>query len=239
MKKTIGFLLLLLLISCVNEVEQPQTESKTDDIFQYGTKNSLLTNIYTGNVTVGEIKKEGNFGLGTFNMIDGEMVIYNGNVYQVLPSGKINNMPSAIKVPFVVTKFFNPDTSFSLPNNISLDSAKVILQKIIGHKNLPAAIRINSHFDSLKCRSVYKVKNNSVSLAEIIAKQKIFNFADKEGTVIGFWYPDYFDGVNFSGFHFHVMLKNISGGGHILNCKFRSAAVEIDFASGVNVLMNK
>lgn len=238
MTKSLIILLLLITTSCVSEIENNTSENNnSDDIFQYSSKYGLLANDYTGNLTVGEIKKNGDFGLGTFNMVDGEMVISNGNVYQVLTSGEINDMSDETLSPFVVTKFFNADTSFSLPNNISLDSAKSLLLPLIENISTPFAIKITSNFITLKSRSVEKVADESVSLDEIVANQTEFDFSNVEGTLIGFWYPDYFDGVNFPGYHLHVLLNDLSGGGHLLNCTFENAVVEIDYASGVYIAL--
>ncbi|MDA3860259.1 MAG: acetolactate decarboxylase [Melioribacteraceae bacterium] len=236
MKIYFGIILLLITTSCVNEIENNNVDfNSSDNIFQYSSKNGLLNHDYVGDLTLGEIKENGNFGLGTFNMVDGEMVIFDGNVYQVLTNGEINNISSDVLSPFVVTKFFNSDTSFSLPKNLSLDSAKSILAQAINNSSNPLAIKITGKFNTLKSRSVDKVANESVSLDEIVANQTVFDFTNVEGSVIGFWYPDYFDGVNFPGFHLHVLLNDLSGGGHLLDCSFDNATVEIDYASGVNV----
>ena len=94
MIKAIPFLIVAIILgSCVNEIDNKGTSLNPDDIYQYSTKNGLLNNDYIGDLTVEEIKKNGDFGLGTFNMVDGEMVIFDGNVYQVLITGEINNMP--------------------------------------------------------------------------------------------------------------------------------------------------
>jgi len=238
MKKISIFLLLTaIFVSCVNEINNDGTKQNSDNIYQYSSKNGLLNNDYVGDLTIGEIKEYGNFGLGTFNMVDGEMVIFDGNIYQVLITGEINNMPSEVLSPFVVTKFFNSDTSFTLPSNISLDSAKSLVYRVVENLDTPLAIKMTGTFKSLLSRSVEKVHDESVTLAEIVANQTEFNFTNVEGTVIGFWYPDYFDGVNFPGFHLHVLLDDLSGGGHLLDCTFENAIVEIDFASGVTVAL--
>ena len=238
MKTAILLLFTILLVSCVNEIEQKDKPINNDKIFQYSSKSGLLENNYIGDLTIGEIKKNGDFGLGTFNMVDGEMVISEGNVYQVKTDGAINNMENSVLSPFVVTKFFNADTSIILPNNISLDSLKATIKYLVEEANVPLAIKVTAKFKTLKSRSVDKVEDESVTLQEIVANQTEFDFTDVEGTVIGFWYPQYFDGVNFPGFHLHVLLNNFSGGGHLLNCTFEKATIYIDFASGVNVEFN-
>ena len=236
MKRIITLLIISIsLISCVNDVEQNNSPNYSDNIYQYSSKNSLLNNNYVGDLTVGEIKENGDFGLGTYNMVDGEMVIYEGNVYQVKTDGTINNMADDILSPYVVTKFFESDTSITLPNNISLDSLKALLKPFVEGANTPLAIKIDAKFNTLKSRSVDKVESESVGLEEIVANQTEFDFTNVSGTVIGFWYPQYFDGVNFTDYHLHVMLNDFIGGGHLLNCNFDTAVVEIDFASGVVV----
>jgi len=238
MKKGIQFLtLLIILISCVNDTDDIEINQNQDYIYQYSSKNGLLNNDYIGDLTIEAIKRNGEFGLGTFNMVDGEMVIFDGNVYQVLTTGEINNITSEALSPFVLTKFFNSDTSFSLPNNISLDSAQTLISEVVENLDLPLAIKMEGTFKTLLCRSVQKVTDESVTLEEIIADQTKFNFSNIEGTVIGFWYPQYFDGVNFPGFHLHVLLDDLSGGGHLLDCTFESVIVEIDYASGVDVAL--
>jgi len=235
MNKLLVFLFLsLFLFSCVNEIESVD-ETIQDNIYQYSSKNGLLSNDYVGDLTVAKIKENGDFGLGTFNMVDGEMVISNGNVYQVKTDGTVNNMSNNIESPFVVTKFFSSDTTIALPNNIALDSVKIILQDLVDKYNVPLAIKMDAKFKTLISRSVNRVESDSVSLEEIVANQTIFDFNDVDGTVIGFWYPQYFDGVNFPGFHLHVLLDDLSGGGHLLDCTFENATVYIDFASGVTV----
>jgi acetolactate decarboxylase len=238
MKKIILILITSLFVtSCVNDVEPINPTINSDEIFQYSSKYALLENDYVGDLTVGEIKKNGNFGLGTYNMVDGEMVIFKGAVYQVKTDGTINNMADEVLSPYVVTKFFESDTTITLPNNISLDSLKAILNPFIEEANTPLAIKINAKFNTLKSRSVDKVESESVGLAEIVANQTEFDFTNVSGTVIGFWYPQYFDGVNFPDYHLHVMLNDFIGGGHLLECNFETAIVEIDFASGVVVAL--
>jgi len=238
MKIKIFILLATIATSCVNQIPQNEKENEhSDAIFQYSTKNGLITNDYIGTLDVKTIKQNGDFGLGTYNMVNGEMVIYDGNVYQVTTQNKINNMSDEVLSPFVVTKFFQSDTVFSIDGNISLDSLKSILTKNIKKPSLPIAVKIKAKFLHLQSRSVDKAENLSTTLDEIVAKQTIFNFDNVEGKIIGFWYPNYFDGVNFPDFHLHVLLNDLSGGGHLLDCVIENPVVEFDYATSVNIIL--
>ena len=51
-------------------------------IFQYGTMAGIIEGAYSGSLTIEELLKYGNFGIGTFDGIDGEMVILDSKVYK-------------------------------------------------------------------------------------------------------------------------------------------------------------
>ena len=49
-------------------------------LFQVSTSGSLVTGVYSGAISVETLLLHGNFGLGTFENLDGEMVILDGQV---------------------------------------------------------------------------------------------------------------------------------------------------------------
>lgn len=53
----------------------PHVADFSPELFQYSTLEALLGGVYDGEVTVGELLTHGDFGLGTFNSLDGEMII--------------------------------------------------------------------------------------------------------------------------------------------------------------------
>jgi alpha-acetolactate decarboxylase len=53
------------------------------EVYQFSTISALLEGVYDGDVTVAEILRHGDFGLGTFNHLDGEMVIFDGVCYRL------------------------------------------------------------------------------------------------------------------------------------------------------------
>src|SRR5512147_942995 len=50
---------------------------------------ALVEGFYVENTTMAAIKEHGDFGLGTFNYLDGEMVVLDGNVYQIRSDGDV------------------------------------------------------------------------------------------------------------------------------------------------------
>ena len=56
-------------------------------IFQNSLMTALLDGIYDGEMTISELLGKGNFGLGTFDGLDGEMIILDGTCYQLRGDG--------------------------------------------------------------------------------------------------------------------------------------------------------
>ena len=61
-----------------------------NEVFQTGLMSQLLDGIYDGEMTIGELLSHGNFGVGTFNGLDGEMVVLDGVCYQVRHDGSVS-----------------------------------------------------------------------------------------------------------------------------------------------------
>ncbi len=52
-------------------------------LYQVSTAGALVEGVYQGAVTVGMVREHGDFGLGTFEDLDGEMIVLDGHVYRV------------------------------------------------------------------------------------------------------------------------------------------------------------
>jgi alpha-acetolactate decarboxylase len=63
-----GVIVLLALSGCAG----PPKEHRI--IFKYSSINALLEGVYDSDLTVSELAAHGNFGIGTFDGLDGEMI---------------------------------------------------------------------------------------------------------------------------------------------------------------------
>ena len=57
------------------------------EVYQTSTMGALLDGVYEGDVTTRELLRHGDFGLGTFNRLDGEMLVLDGVCYQLRGDG--------------------------------------------------------------------------------------------------------------------------------------------------------
>ena len=63
------------------------------EFFQTSLISSLMDGVYEDEMTIGELLSHGSFGLGTFNALDGEMVILDGHCYQLRGDGMSRPAP--------------------------------------------------------------------------------------------------------------------------------------------------
>ena len=71
-------------------------EKDKDVLYQTSTINALLNGVYDGEVTFQELKEHGNFGLGTVDALDGEMIALDGKFYQIKTDGKAYSIEDSL-----------------------------------------------------------------------------------------------------------------------------------------------
>ena len=75
---TVSLLTTLFTLGCVSSASSPtyvaNPITNRETLSQVSTINALLAGVYDGILTVGELKGYGDFGIGTFEGLDGEMV---------------------------------------------------------------------------------------------------------------------------------------------------------------------
>ncbi|MHA1574610.1 MAG: acetolactate decarboxylase [Alphaproteobacteria bacterium] len=197
-------------------------------VTQFSTIDALLAGAYDGEMTCGQLLDYGNFGLGTFDKLDGEMIVLDGKVYQIKFSGKVCEPENYLKTPFAAVCNFECNKTISLTSSYNLVSLKRELDKTIPDQNLFYAIKITGTFDYIKARSVPKQKKPYPPLAEIVTHQAIFEFKNIEGTIVGFRCPPFVKGINVPHYHLHFINDDKTKGGHILDLDFSNCTAHID-----------
>jgi len=208
-----------------------------DVIFQTSTINALLEGIYDGDVTFDRLKKYGDFGIGTFNNLDGEMLELEGNVYQMRVDGKAYRVPDSMKTPFAVVTFFEADKRVILNKKVDYKGLNEFLDGVTPSKNIFYAVKIDGTFSYIKARSVPSQKKPYPKLVDAVKKQAIVEFRNVKGTLAGFYLPEYMKGINVTGYHFHFITKDRTAGGHTLACQVEDATVAIDYTNGFYMVL--
>jgi len=200
-------------------------------LFQVSTIDTLLEGVYDGEVTFGELATHGDFGIGTFDHLDGEMIGLDGRFYQVKYDGKVYPAKGDMTTPFAVVTFFDADKQVFLDKELDFEALEGYLDSLIPTENIFYAVRIDGTFKYIKARSVPRQEKPYPPLLEVTKKQSIFEFNDVEGTIVGFRSPSYVKGINVPGYHLHFITKDRSGGGHLLACRTAQSEIRIDNTS--------
>ncbi len=223
--------LLLTLILAISICGCSYAQNNEEVLYQTSTINALLDEVYDGNVTVEELKRHGDLGLGTFNKLDGELIGLDVEFYQVKADGIAYPADDLMKTPFAVVTFFDPDKTIVLKKALNFKQLELYLDNVLPTKNIFYAFRIEGTFQYVKARSVPGQNRPYPPLVEIVKDQPIFEFHDVKGTIVGSWFPDYMKGINVPGYHFHFITEDKKAGGHLLECQTEDVRVGIDYTS--------
>jgi acetolactate decarboxylase len=214
-------------------------QDKNETVFQTSTLSALMEGVYDGNTTFAELKKEGDFGLGTLNGLDGEMVGFGGAFYQITSDGKAHEIPDDALTPFAVVTFFEPDKTVAIDGPLGCGDLEKYILKQLPSDNIFYAIKIDGKFESVKTRSVPKQSEPFPLLAEVVKIQSVFELENVEGTIAGYWFPDYLSAVNAAGFHFHFLTADKKTGGHVLDCRAGKVKIGIDYNDDLQISLPK
>ena len=230
----ISCLSLIAIMGCSAKVAPEYTDNpvaQRDVLAQVSTIGALLDGVYDGTITFGELKSYGGFGLGTVEALDGEMVGFDGDFYQVKSDGVAYLIPDSMETPFACVTFFDADRTEPLTEGMNYEQLKEFLDGTLPTGNVFYAIKIEGTFSYMKTRSVPRQEKPYPPLVEVIEDQTIFEFDDVEGTIVGFRCPAYVSGINVVGYHLHFLTKDKDAGGHVLEFEVGKAVMSVDYTS--------
>lgn len=194
-----------------------KAELPESTIYLCAPVNALVEGIYEENIHLGEILKHGDFGLGTFDDLDGEMLILDGNCYQINSAGKVIEVDEQILTPFASVTFYRAGKHYEIVEETPYVQFMKWLNSVLPSPNLFYAIRIEGTFTHIKVRSVPKQANYR-PLSDITHDQVVFDFDTIRGTLAGFFTPDFLSSLSVPGMHLHFLSEDRQHGGHLLEC---------------------
>lgn len=219
MKKILLVFALVFCGGCLTE--------QADRITQPSTIDALLGGAYDGQMTCRKLLTYGDFGIGTFDKLDGEMTVLGGKVYQIKTDGRVYTPDLSTKTPFATVCNFQPDTQFKI-QSADFKTAESIIDEKIPNQNTFLAVEISGTFKHIKVRSVPAQQKPYQPLAEVVKSQSVFDINEISGTIVGFRTPPFAKGLNVPGYHFHFLSSDFTQGGHILDFDMTEGECKID-----------
>ena len=202
------------------------TMHSAETLSQFSTIDALLQGIYDGPATFAEVRRHGDFGLGTVNHLDGEMLALDGVFYQITSDGKVHLIPDKAKTSFATVSFFKGEHASSLPKLTSLRGLQTWLDRYLGTPNFFWSIRIHGTFPVMKLRSISRQHPPYRPLAEVAKSEAVFEYTNVTGTLVGFRCPPYIKGINVPGYHFHFLSDDKTKGGHVLGLSVKDGRAQ-------------
>jgi acetolactate decarboxylase len=129
-------------------------ERLAEYLFQVSSSGYLVQGVYSEAVTCAKTLEHGDFGLGTFTGLDGEMVVLEGHVYRVQGAGRVSQASVGDGAPLAIVTCFEPSIDVE---TTPVKSFAELAQQCDRHRrsdNLFYAIRLSGKFDHVPTRAV-------------------------------------------------------------------------------------
>lgn len=208
-------------------------------MYQVSTIQALMLGYSRPVISVEELLKHGDTGLGTFEDVDGEMIVLDGVCYRARENGVVEMAAPDKGVPFSAVCSMKGSRSVELGSFETIDALKSELNNIIEERfglNSMHMARIDGEFDLIDARSESSYRAMHVSLKEILGKtQKAFQFEHVKGTLVCVYFPDFMDGINAAGWHLHFVSDDRTCGGHVFEIRMRAGKCILDKINNIEL----
>lgn len=185
-------------------------------LYEHGTLAALMAGNMAGTLSVGDLLKHGSTGIGTFDSLDGEVIILNGEVYQAVSDGHVNHVTDRqAKMPFASVHFPDHPAAVEL-NQVDFDRLNGSFVKEHQLANVFAFLRLNGRFQTVHTRIAPKQKQPYPSLLAVAQRQPEFHYTDLKGTILGYYAPAVFGSITAAGWHLHFISADRQVAGHLL-----------------------
>lgn len=200
---------------------------KPNKLYQTSTMAALIDAVYDGEMTLDELVTHGNFGLGTFNALDGEMIVSDGVVRQFRAEGIVADAPGHLKTPFACVTNFQPEHEVKIDKPMGKEAFEGLVNGVIDNPNLFGAVRFRGSFERVDTRTVFCQCRPYPGMLEVVAEQPTFTMDHVSGLMLGFRTPPYMQGINVAGYHLHFLSDDHKHGGHVTDYRIQSGILEM------------
>jgi acetolactate decarboxylase len=205
-------------------------------LFQASTIGALLDGGYDGDLTFAELARHGDLGLGTLNGLDGEMIVLDGRFFRADVDGRINEVGPDERTPFAVVTEFEATVEATLGEGLDHEALLAALDELMPEAaGVTCAVRLDGRFEVVRARSVPRQEPPYRPLGEVVADQHVFELREVEGTMLGFRFPAYVEGIEVAGYHLHFVDAARERGGHVLDSRSSGLRARLDPSDDLHV----
>ncbi|MFY0600151.1 MAG: acetolactate decarboxylase [Cyclobacteriaceae bacterium] len=232
-KVILSLLIISVFISCQPKEtpEEKETAAVDQDVFyHYSIWYAFVNRIFEGKLTAKELKTKGDIGLGSWSMLDGELIMLDGVPYRATEDGKVTVGDDDSKIIYANATFFDSEKSFEIDHAPNYDSLRKIINTQLPSKNIFYAFKIKGDFKFMRCGGLHKQeKPFNTGLDVLIPTRPVFEREDFSGTMVGFWCPEFIGQINVAAYHLHFVSDDKTFAGHVMDFEAENLTVEIDY----------
>ncbi len=213
----------------------------TNKMFQVSTLQALALGYSREVINVSELLENGDIGLGTFEDVNGEMIVLDGHCYRADEKGDVSEADGKIGVPFSSVTFFAEDRHCEIGATETIEDLKrqldILIEEDFGLNSMHV-VRIDGSFKRVCARSESGYRAHHVSLKDALTEtQRDFYFDDIAGTLVCVYYPDYMDGINASGWHLHFVSEDRKKGGHVFDVVMKNGVAHFNKITNIEIAL--
>jgi acetolactate decarboxylase len=205
----------------------PHRELDRHEVFQTGTMGALIDGIYDGDCSVEHLLTRGDFGVGTFNALDGEMLLLDGTCYRLSSDGSVGPTASSVQTPFAVVTRFEAHVTQRIDEPLTQEEMRDLLVGLTPSDNYLYAYRIQGEFASVRTRTVARQSPPYRRLVEVTKGEPVQMFSKLSGDIVGFRTPVFQRGIGIAGDHAHFIDELRTQGGHVLDFVLTRGTLEV------------
>ncbi|WP_425613730.1 acetolactate decarboxylase [Anatilimnocola sp. NA78] len=206
-----------------------------DTLVQFSLIAALASGDYEHGAPLRQVLESGDFGIGTFDRLDGEMIVLDGQMFQALGNGTLRPANLDSTTPFAAVTCFCEDGRIANVSAATLEDLDEQLDRKLPRRNTPYAIRIEGTFRELTLRSVPAQSPPFEPLVNVVKHQSTWKRENVQGTLVGFRCPAWMKSLNVPGYHWHFLSDDRQIGGHVLACDFQDALLKFDECTAIKV----
>lgn len=212
-------------------------------MYQVSTLQALVLGYSRKVINVGELIQNGDTGLGTFEDVNGEMIVMDGRCYRSDQFGNVTEVDSSTGIPFAAVAKLYGNQQFQLkdiPNMVSIQTELTRKIEEVFGLNSMHIIRIDGVFGKVDARSEGPYRSHHIRLKDILFQtQQAFQFENIRGSLVGVYFPDYMDGINMPGWHLHFLSEDRTKGGHVFDASILKGEAKVDKITNISINLPK
>lgn len=227
----------LCLVFSLYSCQESEKEVPASNMLQIASFDYFASGQYDGVYPLGELLQKADFGIGTVDGLDGEMIVKDGKAYQVPYTGQVTFINATVMLPFAMMCDFKPDTVFTYTDKTPLYKK---IDELIHDSTKLLAIEIQGRYSSLTTRSVRKQVKPYKKITDVLATdQVVFYPHNLNGVALGYRIPERCISINPAGYHIHYISNDEKEGGHVLDFMTDSVTVSIQVLDNIELVWPK